>query len=57
MSSKRLFQIAETPGERQDDLRVTYRRRADCPVVGEPALDSAPRTADNPHDRERGRMR
>jgi hypothetical protein len=29
MSSRRLFQIAETPGERQDDLRVTYGRRAD----------------------------
>lgn len=29
MSSKRLCQIAETPGEWQDDLRVTYRRRAD----------------------------
>jgi hypothetical protein len=29
MSSRRLFQIAQTPGEWQDDLRVIYRRRAD----------------------------
>jgi len=29
MSSRRLLHIAETPGEWQDDMRVTYRRRAD----------------------------
>jgi len=23
----RLWQLAETPGDRQDDLKVTYRRR------------------------------